>query len=211
MAAVDWSIKGPEYVNCNCDWGCPCQFNALPTDGTCRGMSSMRIDEGRFGDVPLDGLHWVLTLGWPGPVHEGNGSMQAIIDERADGSQREGLEKILLGEESEPGATVFQVYSTTMTTVHETLFRPIEFSADIDSRTARVRVPGLIESDGEPIHNPVTGNVHRVRVTLPHGFEYTEAEYGSGTTKATGEVKLDIANSYGQFAMIHMTRKGPVR
>ena len=31
MAHVDWSIKGPEIATCNCDWGCPCQFNALPT------------------------------------------------------------------------------------------------------------------------------------------------------------------------------------
>ncbi len=208
---MDWSIKGPEFANCNCAWGCPCQFNALPTDGTCRAVVSMRIDEGHFGEVHLDGLHWVITIGWPGAIHEGGGSMQAIIDERADEKQREGLRKILHGEESEPGATVFQVFSTTVTTVYETLFRPIEYSADIDKRTARVRVPGLVESDGEPIRNPVTGNEHRVRVTLPHGFEYTEAEYGSGTTKASGEVKLDFTQSYGQFAMIHMTQHGPVR
>ncbi len=81
----------------------------------------------------------------------------------------------------------------------------------IDERAARVRVPGLVESEGEPIRNPVTGNEHRVRVTLPHGFEYTEAEYGSGTTKASGEVKLDFTQSYGQFAMIHTTQNGPVR
>ncbi len=211
MSLVDWSIKGPEFANCNCAWGCPCQFNALPTDGTCRAVVSMRIDEGHFGEVRLDGLHWVITIGWPGAIHEGGGSMQAIIDERADEKQREALEKILHGEESEPGATVFQVFSTTVTTVYETLFRPIEYSADIDKRTARVRVPGLVESAGEPIRNPVTGNEHRVRVTLPHGFEYAEAEYGSGTTKASGEVKLDFTQSYGQFAMLHMTQNGPVR
>ena len=57
MSVVDWSIKGPGFVNCNCAWECPCQFNALPTDGTCRGMASMCIDEGHFGEVHLDGLH----------------------------------------------------------------------------------------------------------------------------------------------------------
>jgi hypothetical protein len=171
----------------------------------------MRIGEGHFGEVRLDGLQWVITVSWPGAVHEGNGSMQVIIDECADEKQREGLEKILLGEESEPGATVFQVFSTTVTTVHETLFRPIEFSADIEQRTARVRVPGIVESEGEPIRNPVTGNPHRARVTLPHGFEYAEAEYASGTTKTTGEIKVDIAQSHGHFAMLHMTGNGPVR
>ena len=72
-------------------------------------------------------------------------------------------------------------------------------------------VPGLVESEGEPIRNRVTGNPHRARVTLPHGFEYAEAEYASGTTKSTGEIELDISQGHGHFAMIHMTPNGPVR
>ena len=27
---IKWEIKGREFGNCNCDYGCPCQFNALP-------------------------------------------------------------------------------------------------------------------------------------------------------------------------------------
>ena len=34
MAHTDWMIRGPEIASCNCSYGCPCQFNALPTDGT---------------------------------------------------------------------------------------------------------------------------------------------------------------------------------
>src|SRR3712207_4808737 len=88
MAYVDWSIEGPEYANCNCAWGCPCQFNALPTDGTCRAVAGMRIEQGHFGSTRLDGLAWVGTYGWPGPIHEGNGTQQFFIDERADADQR---------------------------------------------------------------------------------------------------------------------------
>ncbi len=33
MAYVDWRLKGPEVAACNCSWGCPCQFNGLPTLG----------------------------------------------------------------------------------------------------------------------------------------------------------------------------------
>jgi len=36
MNYVDWEIKGPEISSCSCDWGCPCQFNSLPTHGNCR-------------------------------------------------------------------------------------------------------------------------------------------------------------------------------
>ncbi|HJM42145.1 MAG: DUF1326 domain-containing protein [Nitrospinota bacterium] len=211
MANIPWTMKGPSYGTCNCNWGCPCQFDAPPTDGTCRGLDVMRIDERRFGDVRLDGLYWVMTVNWPGAVHEGNGSQQAIIDVRADDKQRESLVKILHGEETEPGATMLQVYNATMTTVHEPLFEPIEFDCDIEKRTARLEVPGMIASVGEPIRNPVTGKEHRARVILPDGFEYSEAEYGSGTTRATGAVPLDLKNSYGQFAMLHLTQSGPVR
>ena len=211
MPNISWSIKGPSYGTCNCNWGCPCQFNAPPTDGTCRGLDAMRVNEGHFGDVSLDGLCWVMTVSWPGAIHEGNGAQQMIIDARADEEQREALVKILHGEETEPGATFFQIFNATMSTVHEPLFTPIEFSVDVDKRTARLVVPGIIESAGEPIRNPITGEEHRVRVTLPNGFEYTEAEYGSGSTKATGAIKLDLTDSYGQFAMLHLTQSGPVR
>ncbi len=122
MAHVDWSIEGPEYVNCNCAWGCPCQFNALPTDGTCRAITGMRIERGHFGSTRLDGLSWVGTYGWPGPIHLGNGTQQFFIDERADADQRKALVEILHGRETEPGATIFQVFSTTMSTVLDPQF-----------------------------------------------------------------------------------------
>ena len=69
---------------------------------------------------------------------------------------------------------------------------------------------GILETRGEPIRNPVTGEEHRARIDLPHGFEYRIAEMGSGTTKATGAIKLDLKNSYGQFAHIHLSNKGVV-
>ena len=72
-------------------------------------------------------------------------------------------------------------------------------------------MPGLIEARGEPIMNPVTGKPHRVRVVLPHGFEYSEAEYGSSTAKATGLVPLDWTQGHAHFAILHLTGSGPVR
>ena len=32
----------------------------------------------------------------------------------------------------------------------------------------------------EKIRNPVTGDTHRARINLPHGFEYEVAEIGRG-------------------------------
>jgi hypothetical protein len=71
-------------------------------------------------------------------------------------------------------------------------------------------VPGVVETIGEPIRNPVTGAEHRARIDLPYGFEYRIAEMGSASTTATGAVKLDLKNSYGQFAHLHLSNKGVV-
>lgn len=211
MAYVDWSMKGPEFVNCNCAWGCPCQFNAPPTHGDCRAVEAMRIEGAHFGEIRLDNLCWAMTYSWPKAIHEGNGTMQAIIDERADDKQRAALVEILHGRETEPGATMLQVFSTTMSKVHDPLFMPIEFEIDVDQRTARLVVPGMIESVGEPIRNPITGDPHRARIDMPHGFEYTVAEVASGTSRATGEVALDIVNGHGHLANLHLTQSGVVR
>ena len=34
---------------------------------------------------------------------------------------------------------------------------------------------------------------------------------GSGTTKADGDIKLDLNDSYGQFAELHLCNSGVVR
>ncbi len=211
MTYVDWEIKAREFANCNCAYGCPCQFNALPTDGTCRAAVGFQIDEGHFGDVKLDGLRAAGLYTWPGAVHEGNGTMQLIVDDSASPAQREALLTIMQGKETEPMTTMWSVYTAMCSTILEPLSKAIEFEVDVDERTARLKIDGVVESTGEPIRNPVTGNIHRARIDLPHGFEYALAEMGSGTTKATGEIKLDFDASYGQFARLHLSPTGPVR
>ena len=211
MSFVDWEIKAREFANCNCAYGCPCQFDALPTDGICRAAVGYRIDEGHFKDIRLDGLRAAGLYSYPGPVHHGNGTMQLIVDSGASDAQHEALLTIMQGRETEPMATMWSVYTAMCSTVLEPLSAPIDFEVDIDARTARLSIPGIVESHGEPIRNPVTGAVHRARIDLPNGFEYSLAEMGSGTTKATGDIKLDFEASYGQFAQIHLSPSGPVR
>ncbi len=209
--AVEWRIKGTELANCNCAYGCPCQFNALPTHRDCRAAVAFEIEEGRFGAVRLDGLRSALLLSWPGAVHEGNGTMQVIIDERADAAQRDALFKIMTGAETDDMATMWWVYSAMCPNKLEPLFRPIEYEVDIDARRGHFRVPGIVETVGEPIRNPVTGAEHRVRIDLMGGFEYLVAEMGSATTKATAAIALEgLENTYAQFARLHLSNKGIV-
>lgn len=91
MANVNWTIKAREFVNCNCSYGCPCQFNALPTYGDCLAVSAMQIDQGHHGETRLDGLRFVGIFRWRGAIHEGKGEAAVVIDERANEAQRAAL------------------------------------------------------------------------------------------------------------------------
>jgi hypothetical protein len=207
---VEWYVEGVEFSTCNCDYSCPCQFEARPTQGHCRGFEVVRIDTGHFGDVPLAGLHVALLYAWPGPVYEGNGAMQAIIDERADERQRQALATIVYGGETKDAATHWWVYHAMSRTVHQPIFKPIAFEVDIARRTARVAIPGVLEATGRPIKSPATGDEHRVRIDIPNGIEFELAEIGSATTRAAGPIELNLADTYGQFNVLRHSGTGVV-
>ncbi len=206
-----WEIQGRELINCNCSYGCPCQFNALPTHGNCKANGVIVIDKGHHGDVRLDGLKVAIAFAWPGPIHEGKGKGQVILDANATQAQREALLKILSGQDTDPFATIFAVFATTMEKMFDPIIAPIELEVDVDARRGRIRIKDVMTLDGQPIRNPVTGAEHRVRIDLPHGFEYEIAEIGSGTSRSHGNVAIDLQDSYAQFARLHLNNHGPIR
>ena len=206
-----WMIRGVQFVNCNCAWGCPCQFGAKSTNGFCEGFGVGHIEEGYFNDTKLDGLNWVAIGKFPGEIAEGNGHLQAIIDERADGAQREAMGKILRGESTAPGAPHFYIFNSMASEVLDPLYAPIEVSIDVDARQANVRAPGLVEAKGTPIIDAFSQKPVRARINLPDGFEYTVAEMGAGTSKITAGLTLELHESYGQFSIIHMNQDGVIR
>ncbi len=208
---IPWEIEADELVSCNCAYGCPCQFNALPTFGNCEALTGFAIRCGRFGDVVLDGLRAVAVMQWPGPIHEGGGRAYMVIDRRADTTQRDALLTILSGGETQMGATIWNVFAATLKEVHDPVFEDIDIAIDVDARKGHVKVAGLVEAQGRPILNPVTGEEHRARINLPNGFEYTCAEMGSSTFRSTGPVKMSFEDRYAQFAHLHLNNQGVVR
>jgi hypothetical protein len=207
-----WEFKGRELVNCNCEYGCNCQFNALPDKGHCHAVAGIRIEEGRHGDTQLNGLNIAAIFKWPGPIHEGNGEAIAFVDETADEKQREALLKIMTGQDTDPFATMFAVYASTVTNMHPPVFTKIDFEVDVDGRRGRLSIPGYVEMTGEPIRNKVTGEESRAQIVLPAGFEYAVADIGSASSRTTGgPMQVDFADSYGQFANLHLSSHGVVR
>ena len=207
MAQTNWRLEGEWMKNCNCAYGCPCDFNANPTHGYCKGMVAMHIRKGHFGGTSLDGLKFAATAEWPGALHEGNGTLQPIIEERANAAQREALLNIFSGKHSAEG-TLFHIFSLIISKIHDPIFAPIEFSFDMEKRTARIRIPGVLESEVEPIKNPVTGAPHRIEVMMPDGFEHRQAEIASAAIRSTGAIKFETKASHSSLATVVQTPQG---
>jgi hypothetical protein len=133
--------------------------------------------------------------------------MQPIIDERATPEQRQALFNIMSGKHSAEG-TLFHIFSLIVTTIHDPIFAPFEFSFDKDGRMARLVANGVLETDVEPIKNPVSGLPNRMRVVMPEGFEYREAEVASANIHSTGAIKFDTKGTHSSLAIVVQTPEG---
>ena len=166
-----WEIKGRELANCTCEYGCNCQFDALPDKGHCHAVAGILIEEGHHGDTRLDGLRVAGIFKWPGPIHEGNGEAIAFVDIRADDAQRDALLRIMSGQDTDPFATMFAVFASTLAKFHDPVFTHIDFEVDVDARRGRLHIADYVEMVGEPISATVyskpSGSTICARVSLP--------------------------------------------
>lgn len=211
MGAImtEWTIQGEELANCNCNFGCPCQFSVLPTHGNCEAAVVFDIKSGHHGDTDLSGLRAAGVYYWPGAIHEGNGQMQLIIDESATAEQRNALQSILTGGDTDEMATFWYVYSAMAPTKHDTLFLPIELNWDREKRTGYAKVHGVFDLEVKPIPHIVSGLPHRASIQLPNGFEYRHAESASGTTKTSGgAISLTLDATHAHLAQLNISGHG---
>src|ERR687886_1714506 len=101
MAEIpQWHVAGDWFDVCKCNLPCPCEFAQLPTYGDCAGVLAWRIRDGRYGNVPLNGLNLVALATFEGNIWDGKtkATMGIFIDERADERQREALQMIFGGQ-----------------------------------------------------------------------------------------------------------------
>jgi hypothetical protein len=166
----------------------------------------MHIEQGNFGAVRLDGLTWVVVYQWPGALHDGNGSVQAFIDQTATEEQRNALLTILAGQ---AGNAWFEFLASTITKVFEPQFVPIEFEFEKRQRKARVTIPNVLETVSAPLRLPNTGQENHVVVRLPEGREYYEMEVGQAMVlKSAAAIKFDHKNTHSSMAEVEQTHLG---
>ena len=202
--AADWYIEGLWMKNCNCDPGCPCDFNQRPTQGYCEGMVGMHITKGDFEDVDLAGVTFAGVVHWPGAMHEGNGEVQPIIDEKASEEQRNAIFQILSGQH---GDTLFEVVAYVCPTVHEPIVAPIDFAVDLQERSGHLKAGDNLDVEIETLRGIEPPDPYRILVHIPEGMEYTgpgeEAETALAKhIKFNGAFKVETENSHSSLAFV---------
>jgi hypothetical protein len=188
---VGWNLKGTAIVACNCDYGCPCNFNALPTTGKCEGGWTWHVERGMYDYVVLDGLSFSVYVNWPGAIHEGDGEAVILVDERADDEQRAAIKELVSGEHGGP----WGILAWTWPTVHGPLAVPYE--VELDGVRSRVKAGTVLELESAPIRNPVTGVESFPGVVLPQGLIFKRADCGASTTfRVADGVDYDHSGQY---------------
>lgn len=189
--APRWQLRGHVILACNCDYGCPCNFNGLPTTGKCEGFWNWHIEQGTFGDVPLSGLNIAVAVNWPGAIHQGNGDAMIVLDQRADERQRTALSTLVAGKAGGP----WQIISTTIAKVSGTEYAPFEVS--VNSYSSSVKAGRFVTLQMEPVKNAKTKADVHPRAILPEGFIFKEGELGASSTfRVAGPVSFDHSGRY---------------
>ena len=166
-----WDFEAEYIQSCNCDYGCPCNFNALPTRGNCEALVAWHIRKGTFNGTKLDGVTFAWGLWWPKAIHMGNGMSRVYIDPSATPAQRHAIEEITAGRH---GGGVFEIFPKTIVKAHPTGIVPIDFHYD-GGYDSWFSVDGIGEVHSAHIKNAVTGAEFSGEVLLPGGINFKRA------------------------------------
>jgi hypothetical protein len=176
MATPAWKLSGQYYETCSCDFICPCvtgQMAVRPTQGTCTFAMAFRIDSGRFGDVPLDGLGFIVLGRTPEAMNQGNWSVGVVADERASAAQRDAIATIVSGAAGGPMAAL----SGLLGKVLGVEAAPIRFTREGVTWSVRAGrlldmaaegAMGIDPNAAEPMHLDHTGHPAADRFALAH-------------------------------------------
>jgi hypothetical protein len=189
----EWKLSGKIVIACNCDWGCPCNFNAPPSRGKCEGGWVWAIGEGRIRGVRVDGLGIALYADWPGAIHEGGGRAVCYLDARAESAQRDVLTTLLRGDLGGPWGISNKTYDLTGP-------HPASFDFDLAGYDTRVRIGDAVEIELQKIRNPVTHSEVHPEIVLPEGLVLKRgALAASKVFRVRDTISYDHSGQYAGF------------
>lgn len=200
-----WTMIGTLLGACSCDWGCPCSFDAPPTQGFCDGAYLWHVDNGKFGEVSLAGLSFAWIGKAPGPLHEGNVQWLVVVDERANAAQRKALETLWVGKSGGP----WVIFMAVASRCDGPLYAP--FDLHLDGINSKARCGRIVEYDLGPILNPVTHEPEEIYVDKPTGFTSKRLTMGASRVfRVKSEVfSYEHSGKYAEFSKFDYSGEVP--
>lgn len=173
-SSPQWRMEVEALQSCNCDFGCPCNFDALPTQGNCEGIIAFRVRKGTFNETNIDSVKFALGVWWPKAIHDGDGIAALYIDNDATDEQVKAIEEITSGKH---GGAIFAILPMTLKKLYPTKRTKIEFFYhEYDNW---YNIEGVGKSKSEHILNPVTNDPLEGEVYLPGGIAFKRASVSS--------------------------------
>jgi len=195
---ISWKISGTWLEACNCNFGCPCNFDGFPTLGYCEANVGFKVDSGHHGNTKLDGVSVAVAVKWPKAIHDGGGKAAVFIDQNASEAQRDALVRILTGQD---GGMPWEILAGTLSELIGPNFVPITF--EVNGTRSRLSVDG-VDMRLEPFTNPVTGDVSEVHTVMPKGFIFRDGEACRATRNVSSVkgVEFDWSGKNAYFAKV---------
>lgn len=189
--APDWKVAGDWFDVCKCNIPCPCTFAQAPSYGDCEGVLAYHINNGRYGETPLDGLNVLMIGGFKGNAWAGEAKeakMAFFFDERGTEKQREALQMIFMGKAGGFMAEFAKLFGE----IRGTEFAPIEFKIADDLAYWSAEIPGKVVARAEALTGPTTPPGKRVQLHNAPG-----SETGPGMVATWGRAVADEVDAMG--------------
>jgi hypothetical protein len=195
-------MEGNLIVACNCDWGCPCNFDAPPTYGKCDGANFWMIQEGRFERTRLDAVSILQYTHFPEAIHKGKGTGVWVVDDKTDKGQRSALATLQKGD----GVGLpFDIWARVVAKWLPTVYAPVELKLDGLRSRAKIGRGKVYDLELSPIKNPVTGIEEQLGLVKGTGFTSRKADLGMAL-KAKFAVEgfaFVTSGQYAEFSPFH--------
>lgn len=203
-SSPQWQMETEHILSCNCDYGCPCNFNSLPTYGNCEALIAYHIRKGNFGDTKLDGVTFAWGLWWPKAIHMGDGIGKLYVDKKASADQVKAIEEITSGKH---GGGVFTIFPSTFKTTLPTEITNIDFH--YDSYDAWLTVEGAGEVRSEHIVNAKTGEPWEGEILVPGGIGFKRGTVTSVNWHWNADnISLKHEKKHGHASITTFTNEG---
>ena len=205
---AEWHLSGDYFENCNCSVVCPCvvskaaPLTSRPTEGVCDVALIFHIENGAYDNVALDGLNVALAVHTPGPMAEGNWSLGAYIDQRADDAQTDALGAIFTGAAGGPIAQLAPLVGKNLGV------RKVPITYRIDGKRRSAEIPNILHMAVDPLPTAHPSGEMWANIGHPVSPDKIAFAVGApGNTFSDHGMRLDNSGKNGLYAPIRWSNR----